>query len=222
MKRIAVLCCSALMLAGAAGLVQAGDAGHCRVYPASDSLAKHRSAGQVFNIHATTLAGLASLTDQDYELVSNRPANAGARITLAQGDRVQLIADTQGLLLEHTRNGAPVGTAVLQLDAWGLWAVGDAYDASDERVGYYYVYRLDDVTSCGHSDPVLLPGGGVAPCRSVRIEFFDDADRSVDGHHPVQLRGHPAQNVFPADAPQCTPAGLKQTDEGDGDEGRRR
>ncbi|WP_386067217.1 hypothetical protein ACFJIW_22190 [Tahibacter sp. UC22_41] len=223
MKRVALLSVF-LAAACAASASLAADALRCRVYFTDGAAGK--SVGESFTIRGGTLADFASMPGHDYEIGKAGGAGifAGARIALHSGDRVELASVADGLLLQHSRAGVVVGSSILQPDAWGFWAVGDAYDGSGARVGYYYAYRLPDAAVCRHSDPDLLPDGSPAPCRRVRFEYFDEADRAVDDHHPQILRGHYAQNVFESDDPRCAVAafGLKQTDEGDGDEGRRR
>lgn len=224
MKRIVLGCFSLLVFAAHTAAAGTPDATHCRVYFDDSSSARQKTPVEAFAIRDSTLADFASLQGYDYEIGARRrtPGFAGARIALQPGDRVELALDTQGLLLEHRRAGNLVGTAALQLDAWGLWAVGDAYDGTGQRVGYYYALRQPDAAQCRHSDADLQPDGMPGPCRRLRLEYFDDTDRSVDDHHPLALRGHTAQNVFAIDDPRCSAVGAKQTDEGDGDEGRRR
>ncbi|HWU53165.1 MAG TPA: hypothetical protein VN153_10140 [Tahibacter sp.] len=213
-----------LATASAATAPLAADTLRCRVY-FTDGVSE-RSVGESFTIRGGTLADFASMPGHDYEIGATGAAGVftGARLALRSGDRVELASAADGLQLLHSRDGLVVGSGTLQLDAWGFWAVGDAYDGSGLRVGYYYAYRLPDAAVCRHSDPDLLPDGSPATCRRVRFEYFDEADRAVDDHHPQILRSHYAQNVFESDDPRCavTAFGIKQTDEGDGDEGRRR
>lgn len=223
MKRLVLLCFGLLALGGQAVTAEAGDAAHCRVYFDDGRMAKEKTPVDVFEIRNSTLADFASLHLHDYEIGARRHGSGfpGARIAFQPGDRVELALDTQGLLLLHRRAGSVIGSASLSLDAWGLWAVGDAYDGDGRRVGYYYAFRQPDALQCGHSNAELLAGGTPAPCRRLRLEYFDDNDRTVDDHHPLALRGHRAQNVFAIDDARCTAVGIKQTDDGDGDEGLR-
>ncbi|HJU39620.1 MAG TPA: hypothetical protein VJ724_08610 [Tahibacter sp.] len=175
-----------------------------------------RNTGHFWKIRPVDGSTFVNAPDCDYEIVMDlRPMPPPSRIQIKLGDRFEISAGAGGLVLTHLRDGEIVGRSEdVAVDASGLWASGTAtVPPLSGRVGDYFLYLVEDSPISRHSNAKALRVTGA--CTQVHFEYFDDDDEESASHRPafgttvVDVNGHKL-------------AGKLETDEGDGDEGRRR
>ena len=175
-----------------------------------------RNTGHFWKIRPVNQNVFVNAPDCDYEIVMDlRPTPPAARIHIVLGDRFEISQGAGGLVLTHLRGGETVGRSDnVTVDPSGLWASGVAtVPPFSGRVGDYFLYLVEDSPISRHSNAEAMRLTG--PCTQVHFEYFDDSDAESVSHRPVlgttvfDIAGHPL-------------SGQLETDEGDGDEGRRR
>lgn len=174
-----------------------------------------RGEGRFWKLRPVTLADFVNPADYDYEIVRDYvPIPPNSNIVIAADDRMEVSGGLSGLVLTQVRDGYTVGRGQnFVLAPNNLWAVGVAtVPPSTQRVGVYYMYLLEDSLNCRHSNSRHL--GAIGTCTQIHFEYFDDADLASATKLPVV-----DTNVFALPHPL---EGKLETDEGDGDEGRRR
>lgn len=189
---------------------------YCRKFPASAPIGTERLSWQLFPLSESDIA---SLPDADFVIVKDfkpDPTNKGVTIERCdhiQIDKVQIDTDRSVYTLMHYDRDGLLKASVANLsldedDGVTLWAKGSVNNRFNAPVGTYYVYRTKDHEPCDHPKPY---GDGVI-CRRFHFEYF-----SMD-HLPGE-RPNVGVNVNEVSAESCS--GPRETDEGDGDEGRR-
>lgn len=217
---------------GSAGEVQAGDAvqSDARVSQAVNAeSAKSGSGtethcrvaliGEVYKrwkIRPATLDSFVNKNGYDYYIYESWHGTAQTTHGIREGDRMYVYKDGAGqVFLEHSGRrhteelSVKAGPLILEKN---LWAKGEAYSASGDHIGTFYLYRRMDKLEGRH------PNSLRTPCRSAHFEYFD---AGVARDRPVLASScdQAGATVFPIDCDACN--GAEQTDDGDGDEGLR-
>ena len=178
---------------------------YCRSYPAMG-----KKAIKLWPLLKVSERDFVSPYGTDFEITHDFKGST-APLSIDKGDRIIFAENGIPLSLAHyASNGTDVKARVekLTLHDRGYWASGVVKNGQGDKVGTYFVYRTTDRAPCEHSEPI-----NADRCREFHFEYFatDDVPHEQPDFNT---------NIKEATDGMCS--GGRETDEGDGDEGRRR
>lgn len=190
---------------------------HCRILTDENKIKK------AFTIIASNAHDYISTVNgeriYDFQIVRNIHIKDNSRLKLEKNDLLQVRErDSTSVTLFHTDSKGRDRSIATRLNRESSqpWIEGETIHDEGNRIGKYYLFLLEDSVRCAHRNWQVT---GKNDCRNVRLEYYDDEDNDSKGHLPKL-----GENVFelvdgkcPAEATDAMH--MKQTGEGDGDEG---
>lgn len=181
----------------------------CRTFPAN---ADGRDITRGWPLLAMQKNDLLSKPDADFLIYKDWNPHWTQPLKISKDDRIRIWEQSDGTIaLEHHNKDGKLVAKVKSLklkktDGGNLWAIGDVYfESSLQANGKYIVYRTVDNEDCNNPDAFE------DPCRQFHFEYF--AKNAPTAEYPEFC-----VNIEAAADGSCD--GPRESDEGDGDEGK--